>query len=562
MAHISSQQLLAVVATGLVRYVRPSSLAGHQLFKRYETFSIPAHLTFLFAPPLFAAVLLTSRAPQLSDILALIAVYISTVAIATLAYRLSPFHPLAKYPGPAWCKISKFWMACISYTGQQHTYLKYLHDRYGDIIRTGPNDVSIRDPAALHAIFGSTGLPHGPMFVGRLLTVKDMPLVGIMDTEEHLRRRKPWACAFNGTALKEYEPLVAKRAHQLVQALERQKGEVDIGNWANYFSYDFMCDMAYGGGSELLGDGNTNGFWRLLEAGLPIGTFLSHVPWLALYLARIPGATLSVQRVLAHSEDLTKKRLQNGSRHKDLFHYLNHEDQPDIPPPPMKQVVSEGIIAVVAGSDTVSSALTSIFFCVTANPQVYKRLQDEIDRFYPPAQDSCDTQYHREMHYLTAVINESLRIYPPVPGGSQRQVPRDSNGAMLGSYFLPAGTAALLHTYSLQRDPRSFSPHPESFWPERWLLASGRISFAEAGIADKALFAHNENAFLPFSYGPMNCVGKNLALLEIRAVVISVLQKFRLELRAGWNTERYEEGFKDQFVTTRPAVPVTLTPRF
>ncbi|KAH9888070.1 cytochrome P450 [Cubamyces lactineus] len=228
----------------------------------------------------------------------------------------------------------------------------------------------------------------------------------------------------------------------------------------------------------------------------------------------------------------------------------------------MKQVVSEGIVAVVAGSDTVSSTLTSIFFCLTAHPQVYRRLQDEIDRFYPPAQDPCDTQYHREMHYLSAVINETLRIYPPVPGGSQRQVPRNSNGAMLGSYFLPAGTVTSLHTYSVQRDPRNFSPHSESFWPERWLLASGRISSSEAGIADSALFVHNESAFLPFSHGPMNCVGKNLALLEIRAVVISVLQRFSLELRAGWDSERYEEGFKDYFVTTRPAVPVTLTPRF
>ena len=70
----------------------------------------------------------------------------------------------------------------------------------------------------------------------------------------------------------------------------------------------------------------------------------------------------------------------------------------------MKQVVSEGIVAVVAGSDTVSSALTSIFFCLTAHPEAYKRLQDEIDRFYPPAQDPCDTQYHREMYYLSAVM--------------------------------------------------------------------------------------------------------------------------------------------------------------
>ena len=79
------------------------------------------------------------------------------------------------------------------------------------------------------------GLSRLVVYIGRLLTATDMPLVGIMDTEEHLQRRKPWARAFNGAAIREYEPLVAKRTHQLVRALEDQKGEVDIGHWVNYF---------------------------------------------------------------------------------------------------------------------------------------------------------------------------------------------------------------------------------------------------------------------------------------------------------------------------------------
>jgi hypothetical protein len=52
-------------------------------------------------------------------------------------YRLSPLHPLAKYPGPIRCKLTKFWMAWISFRGRAHIYYKKLHDNYGPIVRIG-----------------------------------------------------------------------------------------------------------------------------------------------------------------------------------------------------------------------------------------------------------------------------------------------------------------------------------------------------------------------------------------------------------------------------------------
>ncbi len=56
-----------------------------------------------------------------------------------------------------------------------------------------------------------------------------------MDTDEHLERRKAWARAFTPAALKEYHPMIAARAGQLVYALGQQDGEVDIAKWLNYF---------------------------------------------------------------------------------------------------------------------------------------------------------------------------------------------------------------------------------------------------------------------------------------------------------------------------------------
>ena len=62
------------------------------------------------------------------------------------------------------------------------------------------------------------------------------------------------------------------------------------------------------------------------------------------------------------------------------------------------------MLAVVAGSDTTSSAMTSLFHCLLTHPEAYARLQEEVDRFYPAGEDAFSTKHHRDMHYLQAVM--------------------------------------------------------------------------------------------------------------------------------------------------------------
>ncbi|KAH9852366.1 high nitrogen upregulated cytochrome P450 monooxygenase 2 [Lenzites betulinus] len=530
------------------------------MFRKHETFSATFHLSLLLLPPTLCVALLFPALTLPYVTLLSFGTYLSTLTLSLLAYRASPFHPLARYPGPFGCRLSKFWMAIVGFRGDQYLYVKCLHERYGDIVRTGPNELSLRDPSLLNDIYGASGLPHGPMHIGRTLTYTNVPLVGILDTAEHLERRKPWTRAFTPAALKEYQPMLAARATQLVDALGRQAGEIDISKWVNYFSYDFMSDMVFGGGSELLRDGDVQNIWRLLDDGLRGSTFISHVPWLGPYVGRIPAVSSAQAQMIAYTKQLVLQRLRRGTALKDLFHYLNEEDRPENPAPPLSRLIHEGILAVVAGADTTSSALTSIFFCLLTHPDAYMRLQTEIDRFYPAGEDPCDLQQHADMHYLTAVINEGMRVWPPVPSGVQRLVPHDGPGVTCGTIYFPPGTAVQLHSHSIQHDPRNFSPRTTEFWPERWLLAAGRASFTETGI-DEASFVHNETAFAPFSHGPMNCVGKGLAMQEMRVVLCAVLQRYELRLRAGWDPRAYGEGYKDYFVTTRPAVPVTVHAR-
>ena len=103
---------------------------------------------------------------------------------------------------------------------------------------------------------------------------------------------------------------------------------------------------------------------------------------------------------------------------------------------------------------------------------------------------------------------------------------------------IPPGTIVWIHPYTVQRDARSFTL-PEVFWPERWLVASGHVRFQNARAPrghDAILpgeFVHNEDAFIPFGHGPWNCVGRGLALQEVRTVVCALIQRFEFSLREG-----------------------------
>jgi hypothetical protein len=91
-------------------------------------FVVPTLLSFPVAytgRPLYAAVPFTSTA------------YLGTLIFFTLAYRLSPFHPLSEYPGPTTARVSKWWAAYIGARGDMHRHYKRLHDRYGDVVRIG-----------------------------------------------------------------------------------------------------------------------------------------------------------------------------------------------------------------------------------------------------------------------------------------------------------------------------------------------------------------------------------------------------------------------------------------
>ncbi|PIL29990.1 cytochrome P450 [Ganoderma sinense ZZ0214-1] len=552
-----------------VPYVLFTALVAHQILRRFETHLLSFNIPVLLVPPALLTAFsvhydtlsnwITSTLAAYPRTLALYLAFLGTVIVG---YRISPFHPLAQHPGPFLCKVSAFWMAYLSLEGEQHRYIRSLHERHGDVVRIGPNLLSVRKPSATAGLLGLTGAPKGPHQMGRVLSDTRITMIGIQDTDVHLLRRRAWARGFTPTALKAYEDRIARRVSQLVARLEEQKGEFLLNQWFNAFSYDLMSDMAFGGGTNLLEGKDDDGFWPGLKKTATTATFFGHVPWFGILLGRIPWVFLGNKAFLATCRNNAARRLARGTQTPDLFHYLSHEDiqgaGKNEPRPSMDQIVNDGILTMVAGSDTTSGTLTGLFACLLSNPDAYRKLQAEVDRFYPPG-ETITTKHHKEMHYLNAVLNETLRLFPAVPAGTQRQVQRNGEGITVDSLYVPPGTIFWMHVYSFHRDPRNFSPSPNAFLPERWLVGSG----AETGydVAPMAGYVHNEAAFIPFSHGPMNCVGKALALQQLKTAVCALMQRFAMRPREGWTLADYERNVKDYFVTVRGPLPASLEVR-
>lgn len=125
------------------------------------------------------------------------------------------------------------------------------------------------------------------------------------------------------------------------------------------------------------------------------------------------------------------------------------------------------------------------------------------------------------------------------------------------------------------RDARYWYPNPESFWPERWLIAEAhpravrlagtdgikRFAVTEDNADPTDEFRHNPAMFLPFANGQTNCVGRALALIELRCTVAMLVRKFVLRAGSELDLQNWESQLEDYHVMKFGDVLVLLEKR-
>jgi cytochrome P450 len=191
-----------------------------------------------------------------------------------------------------------------------------------------------------------------------------------------------------------------------------------------------------------------------------------------------------------------------------------------------KQLRDEVLTMLVAGHETTATALTWAWGLLDTHPEIAERLYGELDTVLGGRRPTmADVP---QLAYTRMIIDETLRLYPPVYILS-RQVAADDE---IGGYRIPKGSAVDISPYIVHRHP-AFWAEPERFNPERF--------------SPEQAAARHKYAYIPFSTGPRMCIGNTFALIEATLVLATVAQRFRPRMADG--------------VLPQPMPLVTLRPR-
>ncbi|KAI0727049.1 hypothetical protein C8Q72DRAFT_925512 [Fomitopsis betulina] len=202
------------------------ALLTHAWFKKYELTDVFTLSVLLGILPSLPVALSALHALLSSTIISKLSAYLAFYVFLLLsitAYCLSPFHPLYQYPGPYLAKLSNFYSTYIAASGKQHLHFERMHEKYGPIVRLGPNVLLIVDVDLLPSLLN---LPRGPMWDGRRISGKcgqgiaKGNLIGARNMQIHADARKVWNRAFTTTSVKKYEPIVIRGIAQLVDELK------------------------------------------------------------------------------------------------------------------------------------------------------------------------------------------------------------------------------------------------------------------------------------------------------------------------------------------------------
>jgi len=188
-----------------------------------------------------------------------------------------------------------------------------------------------------------------------------------------------------------------------------------------------------------------------------------------------------------------------------------YRDEPD-PNVRRRRLRDELLTILLAGHETTASTLSWAWYLIDQHPPVAERMRAEAAEVLGDRLPVLD-DLHR-LPYTTMVIQETMRLYPPVWALTRRAVAADE----VGGYRVPAGADVMICPYTLHRHP-GFWPEPRRFDPLRFEQAMAELT--------------HRYAYIPFGAGPRVCVGSHLGMMEATFVAVMVARRLRLGLVPG-----------------------------
>ncbi|KAF9879140.1 hypothetical protein CkaCkLH20_03373 [Colletotrichum karsti] len=470
--------------------------------------------------------------------------------LLTAIYNIT-LHPLRKYPGPRLWAASRLPYSLMLLRGDPHKTILDLHARYGDTVRVSPSELSFQSPDAWKEIMGhrkgaklEENAKH-PDFIDE----NHADLISA-NREDHARYRRILSHGFSAKSMQDQQPIIKSYIDLLIERLHgvSSKGPLDLVAWYNFTTFDIIGDLAFGESFGCLENSDYHPWVKLIFDDIKLGSYLfvlkSYKAVEPLLKKFLPQKLVDKRR--SHYELIEEKldrRIALGTPRPDFAESMLRKTGDEALT--RTELIMHARLLIIAGSETTATALSGATYLLCSNPSTLARLNDEVRAAFS-SDDDIDIITSAKLEYLQAVLEEALRMYPPVPSALPRISP--PKGQEILGEWVPGNTTLSVWHWAMYHNERNFTK-PFEFHPERWMGNDPR-------------FANDQlEALKPFHIGPRNCLGMNLAYAEMRMILAKVIWNFDLQLaeesRDWLDCERHQV----YTLWDKPPLKVHLTPR-
>jgi cytochrome P450 len=426
--------------------------------------------------------------------------------IGTSIYNLF-FHPLSEYPGPMTASATRVPLTYALLCGQGPKWIRTQHEKYGNVVRVAPDELSYMTADGWRDIYGATptakyGMKRSDDFFAYFFDKQSTEASIVSVNEEgHRRLRKIFSRAFSKPALTAQEPLITEKVDLLIQSLKQAQSASKVVNMIDmhcFTVFDIIADLMFGESLHLLEDENSpNASWvrsvpGYIAASICLGA-LAKFPivrfTMAIFAPRIVAK--HYKKFLKSTSDKVDVRLSLKEERGDIIHFLTDPNEKMSLSRP--EVDSAALVLMLAGSDTTPSILCGLNYLLLAHGTILAKLVQEIRSSFKSDEDINLASVFK-LEYLGACIDEAFRVYPAAPIGFPRDVP--TGGASICGGFVPGGTIVYVTPLAANLSPSNFH-NPEVYIPERWLPQA------------EPQYANDQKSVVQsFSIGPRDCLGK------------------------------------------------------
>ncbi|KAF5973213.1 cytochrome P450 monooxygenase monooxygenase [Fusarium coicis] len=421
-----------------------------------------------------------------------------TAFLISIIYELS-FSPLSKFPGPKLCAISRIPHLIATASGRQLPWLINLHNKYGGVVRIAPDALTFTDERAWADICGASKRPK--MAWRKILVLR----LCIM--------RKAMVPALKRENVKKLEGIINGHIEEYLSALQtasKRKEAVDMRDMNSFLICDLIADLFLGESLHLFTDPEfipwVHSFDRFAR-GVTILAVLNRFPFLHKFLLFAIHRWGSGERdsFMAPIFARFDRRVALTSARHDMLQMVLDGDSEGIGRQgtmPLDLLREFAPFLMLGGCEAMPTVLTGFVYFVfrRKSAHIRKRLLEEVRGAFSSDSDiTMDkiSQSQKDLPYLEACLQESIRCYSPAATGTDRVVP--PSGAQIAGRFVPGNTVVMmLHqvTYSVKH---SLSRAAE-YIPERWL--------PEGKGRPQDCFDDVRGSVHPFSVGPQSCFGQ------------------------------------------------------